>query len=56
MQSNFLIHFKISKTKLVYKTLNYWNFLVALPETTPMIEAASLQDDLKRAGIKPYHG
>lgn len=28
--------------------------LVALPETTPMREAASLQDDLKRAGIKPY--
>lgn len=28
--------------------------LVALPETTPMNEAASLQDDLKRAGIIPY--
>ena len=28
--------------------------MVALPETTPMREAASLQDDLKRAGIKPY--
>ncbi len=28
--------------------------LVSLPETTPMREAASLQDDLKRAGIKPY--
>jgi len=28
--------------------------LVALPETTPMREAASLQDDLKRADIKPY--
>ncbi len=28
--------------------------LVSLPETTPMREAASLQDDLKRAGITPY--
>ncbi len=28
--------------------------LISLPETTPMREAASLQDDLKRAGIKPY--
>ncbi len=28
--------------------------LVSLPETTPMREAASLQEDLKRAGIIPY--
>ena len=28
--------------------------LVSLPETTPMREAASLQADLKRAGIKPF--
>ena len=28
--------------------------LVALPETTPMREAESLQKDLKRAGIVPY--
>ncbi|MEO9966796.1 MAG: arsenical pump-driving ATPase [Reichenbachiella sp.] len=28
--------------------------LVSLPETTPMREAAALQDDLQRAGIKPY--
>jgi arsenite-transporting ATPase len=28
--------------------------LVSLPETTPMREAGALQDDLKRAGIKPY--
>jgi arsenite-transporting ATPase len=28
--------------------------LVSLPETTPMREAGSLQDDLLRAGIKPY--
>lgn len=28
--------------------------LVTLPETTPMREAGALQDDLKRAGIKPY--
>ncbi|MCC7273632.1 MAG: arsenical pump-driving ATPase [Alphaproteobacteria bacterium] len=28
--------------------------LVALPETTPVSEAAGLQDDLRRAGIEPY--
>lgn len=28
--------------------------LVSLPETTPMREAGALQNDLKRAGIKPY--
>jgi arsenite-transporting ATPase len=28
--------------------------LVALPEATPVHEAARLQDDLKRAGITPY--
>ncbi len=28
--------------------------VVSLPETTPMREAAALQDDLKRAGITPY--
>ena len=28
--------------------------LVTLPETTPMREAGSLQEDLQRAGIKPY--
>jgi arsenite-transporting ATPase len=28
--------------------------LVALPETTPVSEAASLQDDLRRAGIEPF--
>jgi len=28
--------------------------LISLPETTPMHEATSLQDDLKRAGITPY--
>lgn len=28
--------------------------LISLPETTPMREACSLQDDLKRAGIRPY--
>ncbi len=28
--------------------------LVSLPETTPMQEAAALQEDLKRAGIMPY--
>jgi arsenite-transporting ATPase len=28
--------------------------LVALPETTPVSEAAMLQDDLRRAGIEPY--
>ena len=28
--------------------------LVALPETTPVAEAAELQDDLRRAGIEPF--
>jgi arsenite-transporting ATPase len=28
--------------------------LISLPETTPMREAAALQNDLKRAGITPY--
>lgn len=28
--------------------------LVALPETTPVSEAAALQDDLRRAAIEPY--
>lgn len=28
--------------------------LIALPETTPVLEAAQLQDDLRRAGIEPY--
>lgn len=28
--------------------------LVALPETTPVLEAAALQEDLRRAGIEPW--
>jgi arsenite-transporting ATPase len=28
--------------------------LVSLPETTPMREAAALQEDLRRAGVEPY--
>ncbi|MFA9478728.1 arsenical pump-driving ATPase [Phycisphaerales bacterium AB-hyl4] len=28
--------------------------LVTLPETTPVLEAAQLQDDLRRAGIEPW--
>lgn len=28
--------------------------VVALPETTPVLEAAELQDDLRRAGIEPW--
>lgn len=28
--------------------------IVTLPETTPVLEAADLQDDLERAGIKPF--
>jgi arsenite/tail-anchored protein-transporting ATPase len=28
--------------------------LVTLPETTPVQEAAELQDDLRRAGLEPY--
>lgn len=30
--------------------------LVTLPETTPVLEAAGLQEDLRRAGIEPGHG
>ena len=29
-------------------------FLVTLPETTPVSEAARLQEDLRRAGIEPW--
>ena len=28
--------------------------IVTLPETTPILEASALQDDLRRAGIEPY--
>ena len=28
--------------------------LVTLPETTPVLEASVLEDDLKRAGIQPW--
>jgi arsenite-transporting ATPase len=28
--------------------------IVALPEVTPVSQAAALQDDLRRAGIEPY--
>jgi arsenite/tail-anchored protein-transporting ATPase len=28
--------------------------IVTLPETTPVLEAAHLQEDLRRAGIKPW--
>lgn len=28
--------------------------LVTLPETTPVLEAANLQEDLRRAGIEPW--
>jgi arsenite-transporting ATPase len=28
--------------------------IVTLPETTPVHEAAQLQEDLRRAGIEPY--
>jgi len=30
--------------------------LVSLAETTPVLEAANLQEDLRRAGIEPWHG
>ncbi|MDZ7779963.1 MAG: arsenical pump-driving ATPase [Gemmatimonadota bacterium] len=29
-------------------------FIVTLPETTPVVEAAHLQEDLRRAGIEPW--
>jgi arsenite-transporting ATPase len=28
--------------------------IVTLPETTPVLEATALQDDLRRAGIEPW--
>ena len=28
--------------------------IVSLPETTPVLEASQLQEDLRRAGIEPY--
>jgi arsenite-transporting ATPase len=44
------------RTPLMY--LQYPEFakivIVTLPETTPMREATSLQDDLGRSGIQPY--
>jgi arsenite-transporting ATPase len=47
-----------SKIKTPYMFLQDTDFakiiLVTLPETTPMREAESLQNDLKRAGITPY--
>ncbi len=48
----------VSKIKTPYMHLQDADLskvlLISLPETTPMREAAALQDDLKRAGIKPY--
>ncbi|TVR80078.1 MAG: arsenical pump-driving ATPase [Chitinophagaceae bacterium] len=47
-----------AKIKTPYMSLQDTNLskviLVSLPETTPMREAAALQDDLKRAGIHPF--
>jgi arsenite-transporting ATPase len=46
------------KVKTPYMFLQDGDFakilLISLPETTPMREAESLQNDLKRAGITPY--
>ena len=46
------------KIKTPYMALQDRDFakiiLISLPETTPMREAAALQEDLKRAGITPY--
>lgn len=55
-----LKHSSLSATKIrtPYMALQDKEFakivLVALPETTPMREAADLQEDLRRAGIEPY--
>jgi arsenite/tail-anchored protein-transporting ATPase len=47
-----------AKITTPYMSLQDGNFakilLIALPETTPVREAESLQEDLKRAGIVPY--
>lgn len=47
------VRFRTPYMSLQDKTLSKI-ILVTLPETTPMREAGSLQNDLKRAGIKPY--
>ncbi|MCC5942591.1 MAG: arsenical pump-driving ATPase [Balneolaceae bacterium] len=47
-----------NKLKTPYMYLQDADFakllIVALPETTPITEAAKLQDDLRRSGIEPY--
>jgi arsenite-transporting ATPase len=52
------VSLKSGKVKTPYMFLQDSDFakilLISLPETTPMREAESLQNDLKRAGITPY--
>jgi len=48
----------VNKLKTPYMYLQDADFskllIVALPETTPITEAAKLQDDLRRSGIEPW--
>lgn len=48
----------VNRLKTPYMYLQDGDFsrllIVALPETTPITEAAKLQDDLRRSGIEPY--
>ena len=51
-------HMDADKLKTPYMYLQDPDYakliIVALPETTPITEAAKLQDDLRRSGIEPY--
>ena len=55
-----LRHSRDSATRLVTPMMRLQDpeqtriLIVTLPETTPVLEAARLQDDLKRAGIAPW--
>jgi arsenite/tail-anchored protein-transporting ATPase len=45
----------VGKTSIGLQDTSYTKLLiVTLPETTPVLEAAQLQADLRRAGIEPY--
>lgn len=55
LKNNYLNPSKISTPYMLLQNADFAKILlVSLPETTPMREAEVLQNDLKRAGIKPY--
>ena len=46
---------KVHTPLMLLQDADYTKILiVALPETTPVLEASALQEDLRRAGIEPY--